>query len=158
MAVLRYYLSYNNDEDLARGLLILFKPFRNEKEEIHQNDVKELLKNNNDLIQEKRKMFEKYKVMTDLISSIQSEVEDTGNKSDEDDEDEFEEMESTNLKDIDEFNKWARSQASQDLSGLKSLTNVCKPQELRTNISSLNEQQRRLFDDFTEQMVSTDIN
>ena len=30
MAVLRYYLSYDNDEDLARGLLILFMPFRDE--------------------------------------------------------------------------------------------------------------------------------
>ena len=27
LAVLRYYLNHNNDEDLARGLLILFKPF-----------------------------------------------------------------------------------------------------------------------------------
>ena len=43
IAVLRYYLNYSNDEDLARGLLILFKPFRNEMEEIHQQDVKELL-------------------------------------------------------------------------------------------------------------------
>ena len=34
-AILRYYLNYSNDEDLARGLLILFLPFRNEMEEIH---------------------------------------------------------------------------------------------------------------------------
>ena len=34
-AILRYYLNYSNDEDLARGLLILFKPFRNEMKEIH---------------------------------------------------------------------------------------------------------------------------
>ena len=27
MAVLKYYLNYSNDEDLARGLLILFLPF-----------------------------------------------------------------------------------------------------------------------------------
>ena len=30
IAVLRYYLNYSNDEDLARGLLMLFMPFRNE--------------------------------------------------------------------------------------------------------------------------------
>lgn len=35
-AVLRYYLNYDNDEDLARGLLILFKPFRNEMEDTTQ--------------------------------------------------------------------------------------------------------------------------
>ena len=40
MAVLRYYLSYDNDEDLARGLLILFMPFRDKLSEIHQHDVK----------------------------------------------------------------------------------------------------------------------
>ena len=34
-AIIRYYLSYDNDEDLARGLLILFLPFRDEMEDIH---------------------------------------------------------------------------------------------------------------------------
>ena len=54
MAVLRYYLNYDNDEDLARGLLILFKPFWNEMEDIHRQDVKELLHNNQDTKQQKR--------------------------------------------------------------------------------------------------------
>ena len=53
MAILRYYLNYSNDEDLARGLLILFMPFRNEREEIHQQDVKKLLDEHNDLIKKK---------------------------------------------------------------------------------------------------------
>ena len=160
MAVLRYYLNYSNDEDLARGLLILFMPFRNEREEIHQKDVKELLETSNILIQEKRKLFEKYKVMTDLINNIHSDVADKESEEDneEQEEDEFEEMETTNLQDIDEFNKWARNQDSKDLSTLKDLTNLCKPFDLRSNISSLNEQQRRLFDDFTERMVSSDVN
>ena len=42
-AVLRYYLNYNNKEDLARGLLILFMPFRDELQDIHTEDVKKLL-------------------------------------------------------------------------------------------------------------------
>ena len=132
-------------------------PFRNEMKEIHQHDVKELLKGCNVLVQEKRMLFEKYKVMTDLIASIQSKVEEKGTDSEEDEEDGFEEMETTDLKDIDEYNKWARNQASQDLSALKNLTNICNPIDLRKNISSLNEQQRRLFDDFTERMVSPDL-
>ena len=41
-AILRYYLSYDNDEDLARGLLILFKPFKKELDEIHSKDEKAL--------------------------------------------------------------------------------------------------------------------
>ena len=34
--ILRYYLNYNNEEDLKRGLLILFFPFVNEMEDIHE--------------------------------------------------------------------------------------------------------------------------
>jgi hypothetical protein len=82
MAVLRYYLNYNNDEDLARGLLILFKPFRNEMDEIHRQNVKELLSQFNDLITEKRTIFEKYRVMSDLIANIQPEDLDKDNEDD----------------------------------------------------------------------------
>ena len=71
-AVLRYYLNYGNDEDLARGLLILFHPFRNELEEIHAHDVKQLLDENRDDIERKRHGFEKYKLMSELISNIQA--------------------------------------------------------------------------------------
>ena len=79
-AVLRYYLPYDNDEDLARGLLILFLPFRDEMKEIHQNDVTELLSANKDLIQSKRERFEKYQLMNDLINSIQKESEKNNSK------------------------------------------------------------------------------
>ena len=75
MAVLRYYLNYDNDEDLARGLLILFYPFRCEYADIHEKDVQLLLSENKDFVEEKRAIFEKYKLMSDLVSSIQSEIE-----------------------------------------------------------------------------------
>ena len=158
-AVLRYYLNYNNDEDLARGLLILFMPFRDEMEEIHRQNVKELLAASEALISEKRNMFEKYKVMTDLIANIQKDELDKNEneKNSDEEEDAFEDMETTDERDIEDFNKWARHQASKDLSSLKNLTDLCDPNKLRTNISSLNQQQRRLFDDFSERMVSTDL-
>ena len=158
MAVLRYYLNYNNDEDLARGLLILFMPFCDEMDEIHRQDVKELLVKWNILITEKRKLFEKYKVMTDLIANIQPEILDKEEENADEEEDEFKEKETTDLQDIEDFNKWARNQASSDLSTFKDLTNLSDPMDLRSNISSLNEQQRRLFDDFTERMISSDLN
>ena len=92
-AILRYYLNYSNDEDLARGLLILFKPFRNEMVEIHQKDVKELLDSSEDIISEKRKLFERYKVMSDLISNIQAEVVNKAESENVDDEEEtFEDL------------------------------------------------------------------
>ena len=158
-AVLRYYLDYGNDEDLARGLLILFKPFRNEKEEIHSKDVKQLLMENREPIEKKRSVFEKYKLMTDLVSNIQSEIDANGQRGEDDEEcAEGQESESTLPSEIEDFNNWARTQASKDLSNFKRLTDLCDMNKLRSNISTLNKQQRRLFDDFTERMVSTDIN
>ena len=145
MAILRYYLNYSNDEDLARGLLILFKPFRNEMEEIHRQDVKQLLEDANLVITEKRKIFEKYKVMSDLIAEIHREVVDEDNNNDSEGEDDSEEIETTNPDNIENFNKWARSQASKELSSLKNLTNVSDPIRLRSSISSLNEQQRKII-------------
>ena len=38
-AILRYYLPYENTEDFCRSLLILFFPFRDEMNEIHNKDV-----------------------------------------------------------------------------------------------------------------------
>ena len=60
--VLRYYLNYENEEDLKRGLLVLFSPFVNEIEDIHEKDIQILYSKMEDLIQVKRTMFEKHKV------------------------------------------------------------------------------------------------
>ena len=155
-AILRYYLNFSNDEDLARGLLILFMPFRDEMKEIHGKDVKKLLKKNSDIIEEKRRKFEKYKVLADLIKNIQTDVE--KNESEHADEESFEDEESTDPKDIENFEQWARAQATKDLSQFKNLTGLPDIRDLRLKISSLNQPQRRLFDDFMERMASTDVN
>ena len=44
------------------------------------------------------------------------------------------------------------------MSSVKNFTNLCHPDRLRSDISSLNRQQRKLFDDVTERLVSTDVN
>ena len=105
-AVLRYHLKCGKDEDLARGLLILFKPFRHEMSEIHNPDVKLLLAVNRDLIETKRHQSEKYKLMTQLISEIQADVDkDQNDNSDETDEN----VETTSSRDIEDFSSWAIS-------------------------------------------------
>ena len=155
MAVLKYYLNYTNDEDLARGLLVLFLPFRDEMREIHQKDVKEVLEESRHLIEEKRSIFEKYKVMTEIIASIKSsEIKDDNEI--EQNEEESGEIETTSTINIDEFNRWARSIAMKDLSHFKNLTDVCDIKDLRLRISSLNGQQRKLFDDVVERIASFD--
>ena len=103
---------FEKRKDLARGLLILFKPFRIEMDEIHCKDVNELLSENRDVIEERRSKFEKYRVMADLISNIQSETEKEEETIDE--EETFEEIETTALADIELFERWARTQATKD--------------------------------------------
>ena len=155
-AVLRYYLPYDNDDDLARGLLILFLPFRDEMKEIHEQDVKELLNIKKDLINQKRSRFEKYQLMNDLINLIQKEsVKNDGEDLEVDD---CIDAETTSAEDIDEFSKWAKNQALKELSKFKSLTELRDVVTLRGQISELNGQQRKVFDDICERMVSSDIN
>ena len=73
--VLRYYLNYENDEDFKRGLLLLFIPFQNELEEIHEKDINDLYSDNEKIIKERRAMFEKHKVMTDIIDSVEKQMQ-----------------------------------------------------------------------------------
>ena len=157
MAVLRYYLNYENDEDLTRGLLVLFLPFRDEMADIHTKDVKQILFESREIIETNRAIFEKYKTMTDLISSIRTEVEPSEDK-DEDEEDASREIETTSAEDINEFNSWAKTQASKELAQFKNLINVCDINDFRIRVSSLNSQQRKLFDDITERCISADVN
>ena len=151
--VLRYYLNYNNDEDLARGLLVLFHPFKNEMKEIHDQNVIEIYENNRRDIEEKRSLFEKHKVMTDMIYSMQKEKE----KSDvENDQDDFVETETTSPEDIESFEKWARDQAKVALTKHQQLTKLVKLNNLRDIIITLNGEQRKLFDDFCERIICED--
>ena len=130
-------------------------PFRNEVTEIHQKDVKLLLQESRTLVEEKRSIFEKYKNMSDLIAKIQS--EESSSQSDGDAEElDVNEIETTSTIQIEEFNKSVRAKASKDLTEFKHLTTVCDISELRVKISSLNDQQRLIFDDVVERMASSD--
>ena len=60
---------------MARGLLILSMPFRDKMKDIHSQDVKKWLHDNQERINNKRRQFEKYKVMTDLINKVQRELD-----------------------------------------------------------------------------------
>ena len=158
MAILRYYLNYTNDEDLARGLLVLFMPFRDELKDIHAKDVKQLLDDNEGSILRKKNIFEKYKLMNELISTITPDEKDSSTNENEDEEEEKDaDIESTSVADIEDFNKWAKTQATKDLAKFKNLTSICDMNAFRLSISSLNNQQRRLFDDISERCASTDV-
>ena len=50
-----------------------------------------------------------------------------------------------------------KNEAQKDLSSFKNFTNLTSTETLRSDISSLNIQQRKLFDDIIERLVSTDF-
>ena len=82
-------------------------------------------------------ILEKYRMMSDLISKIASENKNSPHDLVEEEEAGQDEVETTNPVDIDNFIKWAKSQASKDLSKFKKLTNISDITNLRTNIASL---------------------
>ena len=158
-AILRYYLNHNNDEDLARGLLILYYPFRNEMVDIHEQNTEELFKENEEFIQAKRNMFEKHKVLTDMIFSFEKEEKESEELEEEQDPDSdncFKEDETTTTQDLDDFHKWAKAQANKTLNKHRDLTTLVELKDLRRIIINLNGQQRSLFDDFCERLVLDD--
>ena len=155
MCIIRYYLNHSNDEDLARGLLILFHPFQNEMTEIHEQNVTEMYLKNRKEIERKRSQFEKHKVLTDIINLIQREKEDAIEEENALDDDYVCE-ETTAPEEIDSFEKWAKSQAKGALQKHKELTTLVRIDSLREMIMKLNEQQRRIFDDFCERLITDD--
>ena len=139
-------MNNNNDEDVARGLLILFHPFENEMNDIHEQNVIELYNTHKEEIDEKRNLFEKHKVLTEMINSIEKEK----NVPDEQEEtnDTFIPEETTTTEDIDAFEKWAKDEAKGELGKYKQLISAVTLESLREMIIKLNEQQRKIFDDF----------
>ena len=123
--------------------------------EIHEKDVMILMEENRTLIEENRSKYEKYKVMTDLIREIQKQREDE-DEDEEDDSEEANELETTTVAEMEDFEEWVKTQTKKDISNLKDMTDIPDPTFLRQNISSLNSQQRRIFDDFSERVVSDD--
>ena len=152
--ILRYYLNYDNDEDFARGLLILFYPFRNELEDIHKKDVTELYSSNRKEIERKRQLFEKHRILTDVINSIQKEKEDMLEEEIHPDDFTFEET--TTTEELGSFEKWAKNEATKVLGRHKELTSIVRLDSLREMIMKLNDQQRRIFDDFCERLICDD--
>ena len=95
--------------------------------------------------------------MTDIIESIEKQVQDI-NEDDqgEIDDDGFTEEESTTAEELENFEKWAKHQAQKSLMKHKDLTSLIQVEDLRNLIIKLNEQQRKIFDDFCERLLGDD--
>ena len=155
-AVLRYYLPYEDDIELARALCILFLPFRDEMGDIHDNDPLKLIAENSDLINQNRSKFEKSYMINDLIKSIERERNQKPDSEDESDSDGLEIETTTRNEILAQHEEYDRQQASNYLSSVETADNFLDPFELRKNITLLNCEQRRIFDDIVERVCETD--
>ena len=88
-AVLRYYFNYEQEDQLARALCILFMPFRNEKKDIHDQDPVEVYNMNADIIEEHRQRFEHKSNIDHLIQKIIKEGEEGLQENSDDDLEEY---------------------------------------------------------------------
>ena len=70
-AVLRYYLRYDDEVELARGLCVLFYPFRNEMNDVHSHDPLQLYNETKNTIEAKRKKYEHKSKINELIRNIE---------------------------------------------------------------------------------------
>ena len=157
-AILRYYLKYENDIDMKRGKLILFLPFRNEMQDIHEKDIEDLYEKNLTTILENQAKFEfkfQGKSMADIISELEQNREDI--LEEEDAETEF--LETTASKDLDdfqkEFDKW-KNEGSKGLASFKQFVDVLKADEHGKLVGDLNSQQRKIHDDLCERACAID--
>ena len=155
-AVLRYYLPFDDEVELARGLCILFLPFDDEVRDIHKKDPVKLLAENHAIIDQNRRKFEKNNLINELISSLEREQEED-EESDNENVDCLEE-ETTNKYDLLEQQEAYDKQKARDaLPKDDTVNNYLDPIELRKYITSLNPQQRMIFDDIMERVTAGDL-
>ena len=148
--VIRYFLKYENEEEYLRALCILFLPFRNEKNDIHAHNVKDLYIANKDLIEENRSRFEKHKTLIDIVEEFENNEENQNEI--EEDEPEYIHEETTSEKDIEDFEKGLKAEAKKMLSNFNAGSIEMEEETYLEMINKLNFGQRKIFDDFVERM------
>lgn len=156
-AVLRYYLPFDDEVEMARGLCILFLPFRNEMKDIHQKDPVKLLAKHHLVINENRMKFERNNLINDWIKQIEKEK--LGKEdSDAESEDGDREEETTDRYEIlQQQEQYDKQKALQSLPKDDTNENYLSHIELRKYITSLNKEQRQVFDDIMERVIDGDI-
>ena len=159
-AVIQYYLQKSDDYEHARGLLLLFVPFRNEEKEISEQNALKIYRNikedaeRNEKLQRQISFYQPYQSLMENINDINLDEEED---SDEDSDDgtqtgEHTERfaETTSEADIEKF--------LQDFNQEKiETTDLMEKTELLRLIRTLNEEQRRVLDDVVERLKNTDI-
>ena len=161
-AVLRYYLDKNDSYEKLRGLLLLFHPFRNEYEEISSKDLRIVWDRvqSNELQREMmNSQIDYYQPYLDLVKDINAYIideredeqdEDYGNDEDENVTADDGMLETTDQKDIAEFIKHMKREKVKE-------TDFISKSLLLENVRKLNRDQRKIWDDIVERLMSGDF-
>ena len=154
--VIRYFLRYDNDQEYHRALCVLFLPFRNEMVDIHNENVTDLYKDNEDQIENVRSKFERHRKIVDLMAEVERKQQNNLGEIDEDDEEEevFQSKETTTEAEIKDFENIARASAKALLK--QSAEDEMPPDEYLEKINSLNSEQRQIFDDVVERLLDVE--
>ena len=149
--VIRYFLKYDNEEEYLRALCTLFLPFRNEMNDIHSKDLKQLYKDNEDTIESNRLKYEKHKTLIDVIKEAEEQKEDDADDLEES-ESPYIDEETTHEEDIEDFEKKMKADAQRVLNNFNAGTGLMDEDDYLEVIAKLNDDQRRIFDDFVERI------
>ena len=151
-AVLRYFLRHDKEAELARALCILFMPFKNEVAEIHDKDPTDVLAEHGEVINANRSRYESNNLVSEMIDRLEREREKGDQETDDEEDEDDLELETTERYQIEEHQaEYDRSQAiaslpKEDESQSMSIL------DLRKLITSLNSQQRQIFDEICERV------
>ena len=153
-AVLRFFLKQEKPTELARALCILFLPFKNELRELHEKDPEELLAVHGDIINaNKAKFIQSNNYIDEMIKRLEEEKEKGDEESSDEEDDVDDELETTEKYQIELHQKdYDRSQAKRSLPKDNESASLSR-YELMKQITSLNSQQRQLFDEICERIT-----
>ena len=150
----------SDDYEHARGLLLLFVPFRNEEKEISEQNALKIYRNikedaeRNEKLQRQISFYQPYQSLMENINDINlDEEEDSDEDSDggtETGEHTERFAETTSEADIEKFLKDFNQEKVET-------TDLMEKTELLRLIRTLNEEQRRILDDVVERLKNTDI-
>ena len=162
-AIIRFRIDQQQQIEQARSLCMLFLPYRNEMQDIHEKDVVDLVAENHVAINDRRGQFINSQYASEIMKKMVEEIEQRDILDDsEDDEDEEEErtqrdIETTNEEDIQKIEKEYEDKARLAIGKEEIIRDMLSLETLLSDIRSLNQQQRKIFDDIIERGASRDI-
>ena len=150
--VIRYFLKYEHENEYYRALCILFLPFRDEKSDIHLQDVVSLYKENEDSIEAVRKRFEKHRAMVQAVREQEEKRVNEPSSDDEDSDGEYSDEETTTAGEMKDFQDYVKKQAQNQIRKYNEGKEEMPEDEYLSKIDSLNSQQRKIFNDYVERI------